>query len=50
MNLINRENRYEFELPKTKKKVKFKLLTHKDEQDTSIETQRYKDYKKVNQM
>ena len=38
-NLLNRENRYEFELPKTKKKVKFKLLTHKDEQDITAETQ-----------
>tara|TARA_Y100001958_G_C21094119_1_gene446292 strand:+ start:101 stop:868 length:768 start_codon:yes stop_codon:yes gene_type:complete len=38
-NLLNRENRYEFELPKTKKKVKLKLLTHKDEQDITAETQ-----------
>ena len=30
---LNRENLYEFELPKTKKKIKFKLLTHKDETD-----------------
>ena len=38
-NILNRENLYEFELPKTKKKIKFKLLTHKDEKDiTKLET------------
>ena len=31
--ILNRENRYEFELPISKKKIKFKLLTHKDEID-----------------
>ena len=34
---LNRENLYEFELPKTKKKIKFKLLTHKDETDINTE-------------
>ena len=34
---LNRENLYEFELPKTKKKIKFKLLTHKDETDINAE-------------
>ena len=38
-NILNRENLYEFELPKTKKKIKFKLLTHKDEKDITAETQ-----------
>lgn len=28
---LNRKNEYEFELPISKKKIKFKLLTHKDE-------------------
>ena len=32
-SLLNRENKYEFELPLSKKKVVFKILTHKDEQD-----------------
>ena len=49
-NLLNRENRYEFELPKTKKKVKFKLLTHKDEQDIPKLRKITKITKKVNQM
>lgn len=37
--LLNRENRYEFELPISKKKIKFKLLTHKDEIDINAELQ-----------
>ena len=44
---LNRENKYEFELPLSKKKVVFKILTHKDEQDITAEVQHYKDYKKV---
>lgn len=36
-SLLNRENRYEFDLPLTKKKVVFKILTHKDEQDITAE-------------
>jgi len=38
-SVLNRENLYEFDLPKTKKKIKFKLLTHKDEKDITAETQ-----------
>jgi hypothetical protein len=38
-SLLNRENRYEFELPISKKKIKFKLLTHKDEIDINAEIQ-----------
>jgi hypothetical protein len=38
-NILNRENRYEFELPISKKKIKFKLLTHKDEIDINAEIQ-----------
>jgi hypothetical protein len=34
---LNRNNRYEFELPLLKKKIKFKLLTHKDEIDINAE-------------
>lgn len=37
--LLNRENRYDFELPISKKKIKFKLLTHKDEIDINAELQ-----------
>jgi len=37
--LFNHNNRYEFELPIAKKKVIFKLLTHKDEKDISAEIQ-----------
>jgi hypothetical protein len=37
--ILNRENRYEFELPISKKKIKFKLLTHKDEIDITAEIQ-----------
>lgn len=36
---LNRENKYEFELPLSKKKVVFKILTHKDEQDITAEVQ-----------
>ena len=36
---LNRENRYEFILPTSKKKIKFKLLTHKDEMDINAELQ-----------
>jgi len=32
-NLLNSENKYEFELPTAKKKIIFTLLTHKDEID-----------------
>lgn len=38
-SLLNRENRYEFTLPLSKKKIKFKLLTHKDETDINAEIQ-----------
>lgn len=38
-SILNRENRYEFELPISKKKIKFKLLTHKDEIDINAEIQ-----------
>ena len=31
--VFNKDNRYEFELPISKKKVIFKLLSHKDEKD-----------------
>lgn len=34
---LNRNNRYDFELPLLKKKIKFKLLTHKDEIDINAE-------------
>ena len=36
---LNSENRYDFELPMSKKKIKFKLLTHKDEIDINAEIQ-----------
>lgn len=36
-SLLNRENRYEYDLPLSKKKIKFKLLTHKDEKDINAE-------------
>ena len=36
-NILNPENRYEIELPLSKKKVVFKLLTHKDEKDINAE-------------
>jgi hypothetical protein len=38
-SVLNRENRYEFFLPLSKKKVKFKLLTHKDESDINADIQ-----------
>jgi hypothetical protein len=38
-DLLNRNNVYEFELPVSKKKIKFKLLTHKDEKDINVEIQ-----------
>ena len=38
-DLLNSENRYEFELPQSKKKIVFRLLTHKDEQDVNAEIQ-----------
>jgi hypothetical protein len=38
-SLLNSENRYEFDLPLGKKPIKFKLLTHKDEQDINAEIQ-----------
>lgn len=34
---LNRENKYEFTLPSNGKKIKFKLLTHKDEIDVQAE-------------
>lgn len=37
--LLNKDNVYEFELPTSKKTVKFRLLTHKDEQDINAEIQ-----------
>jgi hypothetical protein len=37
--ILNRQNRYEFVLPVSKKKIKFKLLTHKDEIDINAEIQ-----------
>lgn len=36
---LNRQNVYEFELPLSKKKIKFKLLTHKDEREVNEEIQ-----------
>lgn len=36
--ILNPENRYELELPLSKKKITFKLLTHKDEKDIAAET------------
>jgi hypothetical protein len=36
---LNRKNEYEFELPLSKKKIKFKLLTHKDEREITEELQ-----------
>jgi hypothetical protein len=38
-SILNAENRYEFELPTSKKKITFKLLTHKDEKDINAEIQ-----------
>jgi hypothetical protein len=39
LSILNPENRYELELPLSKKKITFKLLTHKDEKDINAETQ-----------
>lgn len=39
MDLLNSDNRYEFTLPIAKKKITFKLLTHKDEIDINAEIQ-----------
>jgi hypothetical protein len=39
LSILNAENRYELELPLSKKKITFKLLTHKDEKDINAETQ-----------
>ena len=36
-SILTSSNLYEFELPKAKKKIKFKLLTHKDETDINAE-------------
>jgi len=36
-SLLNSQNKYEFELPTAKKKIIFKLLTHKDEKDIQAE-------------
>lgn len=36
---LNSENRYQFELPLSKKNIEFKLLTHKDELDINAEIQ-----------
>lgn len=38
-SLLNRQNLYEFELPVSKKKIKFRLLTHRDEKDINAELQ-----------
>ena len=38
-SLLNSDNKYEFELPIGKKKIIFKLLTHKDEKDIQAEIQ-----------
>jgi len=37
--LLSPSNSYEFELPLAKKTIKFRLLTHKDEQDINAEVQ-----------
>lgn len=36
---LNRKNQYDFELPLSKKKIKFRLLTHKDEREINEEIQ-----------
>jgi hypothetical protein len=36
-DVLSKENRYEFELPHSNKKIVFRLLTHKDEQDINAE-------------
>jgi len=38
-SILSRDNIYEYELPKAKKKIKFRLLTHKDEKDITAEIQ-----------
>ena len=38
-SILNENNRYDLELPLSKKKITFKLLTHKDEKDINAETQ-----------
>jgi hypothetical protein len=38
-SLLNRENKYKLDLPISKKKIEFKLLTHKDELEISQEQQ-----------
>ncbi len=38
-SILNQENNYEMELPLSKKKITFKLLTHKDEKDITAEMQ-----------
>lgn len=38
-SILNRQNRYKFVLPHSKKEVVFKLLTHKDEIDINTEIQ-----------
>jgi len=38
-SLLNSENRYSFTLPTSKKEIKFRLLTHKDEIDINAELQ-----------
>lgn len=45
---LNSENRYEFELPISKKKIVFKLLTHGDEINITAETQALERLKKGN--
>jgi hypothetical protein len=37
--LLSPSNSYDFELPTSKKQIKFRLLTHKDEQDINAEIQ-----------
>jgi hypothetical protein len=39
LSILNEENRYEMELPLSKKKITFKLLNHKDEKDINAEIQ-----------
>jgi len=39
LSILNAENRYELELPLSKTKITFKLLTHKDEKDINAELQ-----------
>jgi hypothetical protein len=39
LSILNPENRYEMELPLSKKKITFKLLTHRDEKDINAEIQ-----------